>query len=295
MSLSMAIVSGRDPVSGQPMTDPIGPFSNIPMEVIRIILQNLKPDLPAIALVCRSWKVRVDDKVFRQMIRPVQAFGTKEWQKYIEVDAGEELPLPRRAYGDLDNDDAYLTFIPDKVKVSKENGVKEVLMDNLEAIDNLLKKPKSDEYRIYSTWEAAIKEKRQEEKPRWVWIKKKVMGRNIRYFEQLELIKEENIKIPGANFSRLIDTALGLFMEFVRSGERNYIWDPAKIEYTAVRVPETTNRLGIWISFSPKGLRFGSSYDDGIDHIGFVCAWRSFGNFGPTVISPVGENVNSPV
>ncbi len=285
MSLSMAIVSGRDPISGQPMTDPIGPFSVLPIDVVRIILQNLKADLPAIALVCRSWKVRVDDDVFLQMIRPVQAFGTKEWQKYIEVDAGEELPLPRRAYSNLENGDAYLTFIPDKVKVTKENGViEEVPLDNLEAIGNLFKTPKSDVENsicyMNNNWEAAIKEKRQKEKPHWVWIKKEVMGRNKSFLDQLGLAKKENIKVPGANISRLIDTVLSLFMEYVRSGERNYIWDPARNEYTIVRVPETTDGLRIWIGFAASGLYFSSHYDNSVESIGFVCACRSFGNIG---------------
>ena len=103
MSLNIAIVSGRDPVNGEPMeVDPIGPFSELPMDVVRIIFQDRKTDLPALALVCRNWKAMADDEVFREMIRPVQAFGTKEWQKYIGVDAGAEPRLPRRAYGDLE-------------------------------------------------------------------------------------------------------------------------------------------------------------------------------------------------
>ena len=95
--------TGKDPIYGQSLVNPIGQFSELPMDVVPIIFQNLKADLPAIALVCKKWKAIADDEQFRKMIRPVQAFGTQEWQNYIGgVYPGKEPILPRRAYGDLE-------------------------------------------------------------------------------------------------------------------------------------------------------------------------------------------------
>ncbi len=185
MSLNSAIVSRGDPFnrefmevdSGEPMeVDSISSFSELPIDVIQIIFQNLKADLPNLALVCRNWKNISDDKGFREMIRPAQAFGTKEWQEYIGVDAGAELRLPRCAYGDLEREDGLLTFIPDKVKVTKENGVvEEVLLDNLEVIGKLVENPKKGNKTGYAigSWSEAILEKTKLEKPHWVWIKKR--------------------------------------------------------------------------------------------------------------------------
>ena len=68
------------------------------------------------ALVCKNWQAMADDEVFRKKIRPPQAFGTKEWKEYLGVEAVEEPRLPRRAYGDLENEGGLLTFIPDNVK-----------------------------------------------------------------------------------------------------------------------------------------------------------------------------------
>lgn len=164
MSLNTSIVSGSDPINGRPMVDPIGQESSLPIDVARIIFQNLKSHLPAMAQVSKNWKAIIDDKDFRRIIRPSQAFGTQEWKEYIGVDAGKEPPLPRRAYGDLENEGGLLTFIPEIVKVI-ENG-KEVALDNLKAIGNLVNKPKKGfetRYKNYGNsiyfWPEAIEEK----------------------------------------------------------------------------------------------------------------------------------------
>ena len=120
--MSLNTVSGRDPINGQPMVDPTSQQSSLPIDAIRIIFQNLKEDLHNLALVCKEWRNLADDKVLRETIRPVQAFGTQEWKKYIGVDAGEEPLLPRRTYGDMDKGNSYLTFIPEKVKMIQVNG-----------------------------------------------------------------------------------------------------------------------------------------------------------------------------
>ncbi len=275
MTLNIAI-SGRDSGNGQLMVDPVGRNSPLPMDVARIIFQNLKADLPSVALVCKNWKALADDEVFRKMIRPPQAFGSKEWNDYIKVDAGIELPLPRRAYGDLENDDGLLTFIPESVKVIK-NGEK-VSLDSLEAIGDLAKKPITDltSSNNYDSWPDIIKEIIKLEKPHWVWIKKEVIGRNLQYSEQQELARKENSMACGANISGLIDTAVSVIMEYVRTKERNFMWNPLRGEGTFVRVNDKVHGC------HPLGLFFAPTAGLGIGYwnnslVGIVIARKYFG------------------
>ncbi len=281
MSLNITIVSGRDPINGEPMeVGSIGSFSELPMDVIQIIFQNLKTDLPAIALVCKKWQAVADDEAFCKMIRPAQAFGTQEWKEYIGVDAGAELRLPRRAYGDLEKEGGLLTFIPDKVKVTKENGVLEELpLDNLEVIGQLVKNPTSGNKTGYTldSWNEAIQEKRKQEKPHWVWIKKEIIGTNKTYVQQQELAKEECKKVSGANISGLIDTVVSVFMEYVRSGERTFVWDRVKEQYTFVRVNENTSVWRIRLGYASWGLYVLHCFDFNDESIGFALAWKSYG------------------
>ncbi len=276
------IVSGADPINGQHREiDPIGQFSELPMDVVPIIFQNLKADLPSLPLVCRNWKAIVDGEVFRKMIRPAQAFGVQEWKEYIGVDAGEEPRLPRRVYADLDKEGGLITFIPEKVKLI-ENG-NEVLLDNLEDIGKLVGNPKKGNKTGYaqSSWPEAISEKRKQEKQHWVWIKKEVIGRNISYEQQQELIaKEENKKAPGANISGLIDTAISVFMEYVRSGEQIFVWDPLVNGLrTWVRVNEQTRGLRLGLGFAPSGLHvYRYDYDFDSDYIAVAAARKVFGH-----------------
>ncbi len=255
-----------------------GQWGSLPIDLFPRIFQDLKADLPSVVWVCRNWKALANDEAFRQMIRPAQAFGTKEWKEYIGVvDAGKEPCLPWCAYGDLEKNGGYLTFIPEKVKVAKEDGkVEDIVLDNLEAIGNLIKKPKTDLETGYKTewcWEEAIKEKRQQDKPHWVWIKKEAIGRSKTYEQQQVLAKESGAKISG-----LIDTAISIFMEYVRSSERNFIWDPpVNGQRTLVRVNETTEGWRICLGFAPSGLGVNNLYDYARDYVGFVCARKSFG------------------
>ena len=172
-------------------------WSSLPMDLFSLIFQGLKADLPSVALVCKNWKALADDKAFRNRIRPAQTFGTDEWKEYIGVDAGEEPPLPRHAYGDLEYYGGLLTFIPKKVKVTKENGrVEEVALDNLEVIGKLVENPKKGNKTGYTRSSSldAIIEKRKLEKKHWVWIKKEVLGRNQTYIDQQMLVAEKKIK-----------------------------------------------------------------------------------------------------
>ncbi len=267
-----SVITGIDPINGLPMVDPIGENSPLFMDVAQIIFQNLKADLPAVALVCKKWKTMADDEGFRQMIHPAQAVGAQEWRDYINVDAGEELPLPRCAYGNLEKEGGLLTFIPEKVKAAKENGaIEEVFLNSLDAIGKLLKKHKSDleiNNRMHSSEvKKAILKKRRPVKSHWVWIKKEVIGRDKTYVEQTELAKSCGAKISG-----LIDTVISVFMEYFRSKDGRFVLDGA----TCVRVSERTPVWRIWIGFSHSSLEVGHIYDCRIQCAGVVLARRSF-------------------
>jgi hypothetical protein len=263
---------------------------SLPTDVLPIIFLNMTTDLPHLALVCKNWKVIVDNKQFREMICLAKAFGSREWKEYMGVDVGEEPLLPRRAYGDMEKGNYYLTFIPEKVKKTQVNGkvddasrdieeVKEVPLDSLEVIGQLVaNRINGNNVGFYpNAWQEAISKKRSLEKPHWVLISKEVIGKNKTYEEHQKLAKEENKNSPGANISGLIDSILSVFMEYVRSGERNFEWDSAKNQNNWIRVNEKTGGIRISLGFAPSGLnvfsRCGHAYTD----VGFALAWKSFG------------------
>ena len=93
MQINNTNVTGTNQYEVQSMVDPIA--GSLPIDVLPIIFQNVKTDLPNLALVCKNWKAIVDNKQFRETIRPAKAFGSREWKEYIGVDAGEELPLAK--------------------------------------------------------------------------------------------------------------------------------------------------------------------------------------------------------
>ena len=268
-----SVITGTDPINGLLLVDPIGENSPLFMDAAQIIFQNLKADLPSVALVCKKWKTMTDDEGFRQMIRPAQVFGAQEWRDYIHVDAGEEPPLPRCAYGNLEKEGGLLTFIPEKVKAAMENGaIEEVFLNSLEAIGKLLKKHKSDleinNSSNSSEVKKAILKKRRPVKSHWVWIKKEVIGRDKTYVEQGELAKASGAKISG-----LIDTVISVFMEYFRSKDGSFVLDGA----TYVRVNERTFIWHIHIGFSRSGLDVGHLYDCSLQCVGVVLARRLFG------------------
>ncbi len=267
-----------DTIHGQSM---IAQFSELPLDIVRIIFTDRKKDLPAIALVCKSWKAIVDDKEFRKAIRPAQAFGTQEWKEYAGVDVGEEPCQPRRAYGDLENEGGMLTFIPEKVKVTKQNGlIEEVLLDNLKVIHQLVENPKKGNKTGFTSSITTMPTIINLKKNHWVWINKEVIGRYTGHFEQQYLIAEENKKIPGAKRPDLIDTAISVLMEYVRSGIRNFVWDPPiNNQRTFIRVNPTLALigLGVGLGFTPSGLNVFFEADGRSSEFATVVpAWTSF-------------------
>ncbi len=295
MQINNTNVAGTNQYEVQSMVDPIGQkTSPLPLDVTRIIFQNAKADLHKLALVCKEWRNLADDKVLRKTIRPAKAFGSCEWKEYIGVDAGEELPLPRRVYRDMEKGNYYLTFIPKSVKVMQENKkvddtsmdidvVKEVPLDSLEVIGKLVANPtKGNKIGYYAnSWNEALQEKRNLEKPHWVLISKEIIGRNRAYEYQQKLAKKENknILIPGTNISGLMDTAISIFMEYVRSGERNFILDSAKNEHNWICVNELTRGMQIGFGFASSGLHVGNFYAYAGTFVGVALARKSFGIF----------------
>ena len=226
MSLNITSVSRIDPISTQPLSDPIGP---LPMDVGRLIFQNLKTELSSMALVCKNWKALADDEVFRKMIQPVQAFGAQEWQEVIGVDAGKEPRLPRCAYADMEKGDQTLTFIPEKVTVRNEDEMaEEIPLDNLEVIRQFVNCPKNGHKTSFNYTDPVLNEdlieqilnkKRTREKPHWVLIDKNVKGLYQSYTTQEKIAKKFGGNIPG-----IIEIVIAIFMDYVRSGKSNFEW-----------------------------------------------------------------------
>ena len=156
--------------------------------------------------------------------------------------------------------------------------VKEVPLDSLEVIGKLVANPTKGNKIGYhaNSWTEALQEKRNLEKPHWVLISKEIIGRNKSYEDQQKLAKEENKNIPGTNISGLMDTAISMFMEYVRSGERNFICDWAKIEYNWVRVNEQTRGVQLCLGFTPSGLLV-AALGGAFASVGFALARKSFG------------------
>ncbi len=258
----------------------------LPTDAARIVFQNLKADLPSVALVCKNWKAIVDDEDFRKMIRPVQAFGTQEWNEYIGVDPGAEPCLPRCAYGDLEREDGLLTFIPERVRVAKDNGETEIVPLDLEAIGNLVENPRKGNKTGYHedmrrklglNYRMMMKNKKNE-KPHWVWIKKEVMdvmGRKKSILGHWHLF----VKEFSANISGVIDTATSFFMEYIRSGERTVIWDATKHNFL-ILTNELFEESRISLAFVQSRLEISccdyNDYDFRYD-VAVLLARRSFG------------------
>ncbi len=276
---------GMDPISQNSLIDILGQESPLPEDVILNIFEKLKTDLPHLALVSKTWKAMADDKRLYDRIRPRQAFGTKEWKEYIGVDAGEELRLPRRVYGDLEKGAHLLTFIPEKIKVTKENGkVEEVALDNLKDIGDLVKTPitvlETGYSKAFTTRITLPKIRVNQEESHWVWINKEVLGRNKTYFYMEELIESEKIKIPGADYSGILDTVISMFMEYARSGERNFSTLPIDNNLsTLIFLRESFySPYNNFVSgFGPSGIVFTTWTGPHIS-VGFVVARKFFGD-----------------
>ena len=169
------------------MIDPIGRVSPLPLEIKRIVFLKAKGNLHNFALVCKVWKELADDKIFREIIRPAKAFGSREWREYIGVDIEEEPPLPRCSYCEMEREEYYLTFIPKTIKMKTEKNDmnneenEEIQLNSLKNIGKLISKSKKGNKTGYSpqSFCVAIEEERKLENSHWVLINKKLKCKGI--------------------------------------------------------------------------------------------------------------------
>ena len=258
----------------------LDPISQLPEDINRIIFKNSVENLPAMALVSKAWQTLADDTVFKLMIRPAETIGTEEWKEYIGY-PGKEPPLPRCAYGDLIREGGTLTFIPLKVKVTKDDGTfKEIVLESLEVIEALFEKYKKDLRTNYTvdSWyynDGTIKDKRPLDVPHWVWLKKKAwgIGKSLRERQNLT-------KVPGENISSLIDTVCSIFMGNVRAKKPQYMQFHDKHKPLKICVSETGRsgkyRICLVINCDPKGLRIDLDQYDSTFDAGFVTARKFY-------------------
>lgn len=235
------------------------------------IFLNLKQELPTIAFVCKKWKNVVDHKVFREKIFPAQANGIQVWKEYFNVDPGNEIPLPRRAYGDLEKEGGLLTFIPEKILIIQRG----IGLDKLNTIEKIMIMQIKG-YQIESIIKYAylVENERKKEKAHWVWIKPELLGKGKDYTQQCELVKAENEKIKGARISDAIDTMISMTMEYVKSGKQ-YFSDRMENVRTNDNGKEFPNTR-ICLTFENRALSIQENPDYAYGNVGVVVARKSF-------------------
>ncbi len=151
--------------------------------------------------------------------------------------------------------------------MAKDNGIVEtVFLNNLEVIGKLVESPKKGHKtgNYPGSWDKAIKQQRKREKSHWVWINTKIIGKQKTYEEKAAIAKAS-----GGNISGILDTAISVFMEFVRSTKCNF-------QYTYLQVNDQTEELRLRLNFTRDGLHIPYYYDMGTNDIGFVCARKSY-------------------
>lgn len=275
------VTTGTESLNEQPKVNPIGQSSPIPLDVQRIIFENLKTKLPKLALVCKEWKSLADDKDFREIIRPKEAFGSREWKEYIGVDAGEEPLLPRRAYSDMETGWYNLTFIPEKVKKLPLNGKdddRSIDLDSLEVINNLVSNQVKGNKMgpIESETTSHIQEKRKLEKPHWVMLSKKSLDESKTYKDKRTQAIVNSDQNTETKYSGLIDTAISVIMVYIRFGERNFIWEPDKKEYNKISVKDKSKEFRHCLGFRNSNLFVSSFFHVGVIKVRFALAKKSF-------------------
>jgi hypothetical protein len=173
---------------------------------------------------------------------------------------GEAPLLTREFFTLMRKGDYMLTFIPEEVKIKTEDGMDIIVpIDSLKNIGELFAKTINGRQIGFSTksWSAALQEKRPPRKGYWVLISKNALGRNKDYDGQVKEAKDK-----GAKVSDLIDTVISLFMEYLRTGEKYFIWDPPQNGLrTWVRVNDQTQNLRLGLGFVASGLHVFSDDD----------------------------------
>ncbi len=318
-------ITKEQPVDAQGLNVGVG---FLPIDIGRIIFTEAKTNLDSMALVCKNWVALADEDKFLKILRDItpEISGVKEWKERIKViKICDEIRIPREAYRII-AEGALLTFMPQEVSVLNENKEEEVVsLNSLEAIGRLFKNPITDLEKGYATnsWFDAIREERPLQKPHWVCLKTKVIGKSMDFEQQLKLVEEEDKKAYGDNsamdpakkkslasenfgkearkkprqiihISEPIDTMASALMAYAKSGNkiRHYVWDFKNKIFDSVRVGKKTDTFRLWVAFASSGFYVESYYGDGCDsavgRVGFVCARKSFGlgnnGFGKCII-----------
>ena len=277
--MTMNSIIARDPSNEQPLVDPIG---TLPVDAARLILCNLKVYLPDLARVCSRWRDLVDDDDFRDMIRPAKAFDSREWKHYIGVDAGDEPRLPRCAYRDMESGKYLLTFVPKIVKLILKNKYAVVInLNNLKVVEKLVANPKNGNKMVFTeifSPQKILNSKRKLENSHWVLLNTEFQP-NGTFDKQQELAREVKIKAPDTKISGLIDAVISVCMEFIRSGKRYPLHEPATQEYSFITCNEPIQGKIICFVFRHSGLYFtySGSPPNLPEGVGFLWAKRSFG------------------
>ncbi len=290
-------------------------FKTTPVDVLPIIFENLSLETDIVALVCKKWKEIVDSKMFREMIRPPRVMGIKQliMQNPNIIFEGKEHSLPRKFYKEYAMKGGLCFFNPGRVKLEIGDRIyKIVVLNSLEAIASLFPMfdPRANLKTRFTSnsWEQALTEIRKEEAPHWVWEEAKARGFSKTYAEQQKMAEEEDKVLyperyqdmeensgvgcsedkPKASKPKQIvimsnanDHVLGKFMAEAILGEREVTWDPNSRKYGLIRVKNTIKvedkECPIAVSVAPSDL-FVTYYNrHSSDHVGFVCARKSFG------------------
>jgi hypothetical protein len=149
-----------------------------------------------------------------------------------------------------------LTLIPTSIKVKDAKGNnKEIIIDSGDAIKEMLPYQKGGHIigfdERWQSWPEAMAEKRQIAKTHtWVWINKQVTGRHMSYEDEITLVKKESLEAKEANTSDLIDTVVSLLMNYIKTGEKCFEFNPGNRKGTWIRVNDKTDMFRVGVSFS---------------------------------------------
>jgi len=254
-------------------TCPFNPF--LLEEVILVIGENAKTDLPSLQLVNKKWK-DVTGVVYAKMFLEIQHLvsGKRKYEEYMDTygqDLGPEVVphLPYKVYDDLKNNLCMVTWYPLAVPVKNEKiGLVLMVAPAAGVMGELVQNPKKGNKTCFASdsWFDGINEPRDIRGGKWVVTYKANMHKGIKYAEQAPKAKELG---KGADVVDFDETVFAVFMHYVEKGEKCFSRNPANHDYSLVRT-KTVSKDG-WrfvLGFGPSGLYVSNPYDCAYDSIG---------------------------
>ncbi len=250
----------------------------LPLELIYTIFCYARKEIALLSQVNKLFRtIAFCEHLFREIAKS-NCFGAEDWKKYFSDlgNGGHEPPFPksaalgfnfgnnlyeaadaakRKAYLKNLASDFMLTLIPTSIKVKDAKGNKEIIIDSGDAIKEMLSYQKGGHIigfdQRWQDWPEAMAEKRQIAKSHtWVWINKQVIGRHMSYEDQITLVKKESLRAKEANISDLIDTVVSLLMNYIKTAEKCFEFNPGNDKGTWMRVNDKTDRIRVGVSFS---------------------------------------------